>query len=240
MTVIDTGAAPVPKKGLFEDFTDIFVRPRALFERNHNSSFVRPALVQSLFFLAVGLAAMNLISPYFEADMLREMRRSAGGELPAGASGMAGTMAKVSTVALFAIAPWLIALLGGLATWIAARVVGARMTYGQSAMIASWSYAPAMLGAIVMAVQGALVDPATIRGSADAQIGPARLLDPGTTAPPVMALVMQLDLFNLWGLVLTAIGIAVVAHKDTGTGVLAAIIRFALVALATLIPALLR
>jgi hypothetical protein len=143
-------------------------------------------------------------------------------------------------VAGFAIAPWLIALLGGLATWIGARLVGARMAFGQAAMIASWSYTPAMLGGVIMAVQGAITDPASIRGAADAQIGPARFMDPDTTAPPIMALVTQLDLFNLWGLVLTAIGVAVIARKDLGTGALAAIIRFALVALATLIPALMR
>jgi hypothetical protein len=239
VTVIDHTAAPVPTKGLFEDFVDIFVRPRTLFERNRNTSFVRPALVQSIFFLVLGLAAMNLLAPYFEADMLRAMRQS-GQEVPAGASGATGIMAKVTAVAGFAIAPWLVALLGGFATWIGARIVGARVSFGQAAMIASWSYAPAMLGGIVMAVQGAVADPASIRGAADAQIGPARFMDPETTAPPIMALVAQLDLFNLWALVLCAIGVAVVAKKDLGTGILAAIIRFAIVALATLIPALLR
>lgn len=240
MSVIDGSATPVPQKGLFEDFVDIFVHPAALFDRNRNTSFVRPALVQSIFFLIVGVAAMNLLAPYFEADMLRSVRQQAGGEMPAGAAGMATTMAKVMSVVLFALAPWLTALMGGVATWLGARAAGARITFGQSAMIASWSFSPAMLGAIVMAVQGALVDPATIRGSADAQIGVARFLDPDTVAPPIMALLMQLDLFNIWGLVLTAIGVAVVARKDLGSGALAAVIRFALVALVSLIPALLR
>ena len=240
MTVIDHSAAPVPKKGLFEDFVDVFLRPRAMFERNRNTSFVRPALVQSIFFLVLGLATMNLVAPYFEADMLREMRRAGGGDIPEGASGMAGTMAKVTAVAGFALAPWLVALLGGVATWIGARVAGAGVSFGQAAMIASWSYAPAMLGGIAMAVQGALADPASVRGAADAQIGPARFMDPETTAAPIMALVSQLDLFNLWALVLCAIGVAVVARKDLGTGILAAVIRFAIVALATLIPSLLR
>jgi hypothetical protein len=240
VTAIDGSATPVPKKGLFEDFVDIFIHPRALFERNQSSSFVRPALVQSIFLLVLGVAAMNLLAPYYEAEMLRQAARQAGGTAPEGSAAILGTVAKVTAVAGLALSPWLIGVVGGLFTWIAARIVGARMTYGQSAMIAAWSYTPGMLGAIAMAVQGALVDPATIRGAADAQIGVARFLDPNTTAPPVMALLMQLDLFNLWGLVLTAIGITVVARKDFGTGTLAAIIRFALFSLLTLIPALLR
>ena len=239
MTAPSESTAPVAKGGLFEDFVDVFVRPRALFERNRNSSFVRPALVESLFFLVVGIAAMNLVAPYFEAEILRGMRQS-GQTMPEGGAGMMGTMAKVTSTFGFAIAPWMVALLGGLATWIAAKIFGAALSFGQSAMIAAWSYAPAMIGTVAMAVQGALVDPSTIRGVSDAQLGPARFVDPETASPVLLALLQQLDLFNLWGLVLTAIGVMVVARKDMGTGVLVAVVRFAFVALATIVPALLK
>ena len=74
---------------------------------------------------------------------------------------------------------------------------------------------------------------------ADAQIGPARLLDPNTSAPVLVALFQQLDIFNLWTLVLTAIGVAVVARTTVSTGALAAIIRFAIAALFVVVPALL-
>ena len=174
--------------------------------------------------------------------MLRAMRQqaAAGGPSPEAAAGVATTMAKVTSVVGFAIAPWLVGILGGLATWIASRVVGAKLTFGQSAMVSSWSYTPALLGAVALAVQGALADSSTIRGISDAQFGPARFMDPVTTSPVLLALMQQLDLWNLWGLVLVAIGVAVVARKDMGTGALAAIIRFALFALTTIVPALLR
>lgn len=243
MTVSGDAAVPAPKAGIFEDFIDALIRPRALFERNRNSSFVRPALVQSIFLLIIGVAAMNLIAPYFEAEMSRAMAQQAaksGTAAPEGAAGMAATMAKVTSVVGFAIAPWLVGIFGGLATWIASRLVGAKLTFGQSAMISSWSYTPALLGAIAFAVQGALVDPGTIRGVSDAQFGPARFMDPNTTPPVTLALLQQLDLFNLWGLVIVAVGVAVVARKDMGSGALAAVLRFALFALATIIPALVR
>lgn len=239
MTAPSETTAPVAKGGLFEDFVDAFVSPRALFERNRNSSFVRPAIVQSLFFLVIGVAAMNLVAPYFEAEMLRTMRQQ-GQTIPEDASAMMGTMAKVTSTFGFAIAPWIVALLGGLATWIATRLVGAKLTFGQSAMISAWSYTPAMLGAVAMAVHGALVDPSTIRGVGDAQLGPARFIDPETASPVLLALLQQIDLFNLWGLALTVIGIMVVARKDMGTSILATLIRFAFFALGTIIPALLR
>ncbi|HYW31724.1 MAG TPA: YIP1 family protein [Gemmatimonas sp.] len=239
MTVPGEATTPVAKGGLFEDFVDAFVRPRALFERNSNSSFVRPALVQSLFFLVIGIAAMNLVAPYFEAEMLRTVRQN-GQPMPENGAAVMGTMAKVTSTIGFAVAPWMVALLGGLATWIATRIIGARLSFGQSAMIAAWSYTPAMLGTVLMAVQGALVDPSTIRGVSDAQLGPARFVDPETTQPVLLALLQQLDVFNLWGLVITAIGIMVVGRQDLGTSVMATAIRFALVALGTIVPALLR
>jgi hypothetical protein len=242
VTVTSDTTVAGAKAGIFEDFMDALVRPRTLFERNRNTSFVRPALVQSIFLLILGVAAMNLIAPYFEAEMLRAMRQqaAAGGPTPEGAAGMAGTMSKVTAVVGFALAPWMVGLLGGLATWVGARIVGAKLTFGQSAMISAWSYTPALIGALAMAVQGALTDPSAIRGASDAQLGPARFMDPNTTPPVTLALMQQLDLFNLWGLVLVAIGVAVVARKDMGSGALAAVIRFALFALATIIPALLR
>ena len=243
MTVSGDTVVPAPKGGIVEDFVDALIRPRALFERNRNSSFVRPALVQSIFLLIIGVAAMNLIAPYFEAEMTRAMAQQAaksGTAAPEGAAAMMGTMAKVTSVVGFAIAPWLVGILGGLATWVASRLVGAKLTFGQSAMVSSWSYTPALIGAVALAVQGAIADPSTIRGISDAQFGPARFMDPATTSPVMLALMQQLDLWNLWGLVLVAIGVAVVARKDMGSGALAAIIRFALFALATIIPALLR
>lgn len=243
MTVSGDTAVSAPKAGIFEDFVDALIRPRAMYERNRNSSFVRPALVQSIFLLIIGIAAMNLIAPYFEAEMSRSMAQQAaktGTAASEGAAAMVGTMAKVTSVVGFALAPWLVGILGGLATWIASRLVGAKLTFGQSAMISAWSYTPALLGAVAFAVQGALVDPASIRGVSDAQFGPARFMDPNAVSPVTLALMQQLDLFNLWGLVLVAIGVAVVARKDMGSGALAAVIRFALFALATIIPALIR
>jgi hypothetical protein len=98
---------------------------------------------------------------------------------------------------------------------------------------------PAILGYIAMAVQGAITDTSAVRGVGDAQLGPARFVDPATTPPALMSLLTQLDVFNLWSLVIIAIGVSVVAHASRSTGAVAAVIRFAIVAGITLIGAVL-
>lgn len=228
--------------GVFEDVIDVFVNPSALFERARTSSFARPALIQTLLFAVLVLAVRNLVSPYFEAEFDRGMARAAakGQEIPEGALAMSRKISHYTTVIGPIIAPWFVALFGGLATWIGARVVGARLSFGQSATIAAWSYTPAALGFLAMAVQGALSDTSAVRGVSDASLGLSRFLDPATASPALLALLNNLDIFGIWSLVLTAIGISVVARTTRGTGGIAALIRFAIGALVTVLPAALR
>lgn len=234
--------APAEKSGFFEDIVDVFINPSAVFERNKSTGFARPALIQSVIFLVLVIALKNLVSPYFDAEFERGMATAAakGQQIPANAMEtsrkFAGYIAMVGPV----IAPWMVALIGGLFTMIGSRIVGAKLTYGQSASIASWSYFPAILGYISIAVQGAFVDQQTIRGVSDAQFGPARFVDPGAVSPALLGFLQNLDLFSIWTLVLTAIGVAVVGRTSRSTGAIAAVIRWGLFALVTLGFGLLR
>lgn len=236
----DNIPASAPKSGMFEDLIDVFVRPKELFERYRNGSFVRPALLQMIFMLVVTVAALSLIIPYYEAESARAVRQS-GQAMPENAAAVMGPVMKATAIGAALLVPWLIAILGGLATWIAARIVGAKLSYKQSAVVSSWSYTPsAILGMLALAVFGAISDPTTIRGVTDGQLGPGRFVDPETTAPVLLALYQQLDVFAIWGLFLTATGVMIMARKDLGTGMIAALIRFAIVSLFTIVPALLR
>ena len=174
MPVNATGSGK--QTGVFEDVIDVFVNPSTLFERARTSSFARPALIQTLLFAVLVLAVRNLVSPYFEAEFDRGMARAAakGQEIPEGALAMSRKISHYTTVIGPIIAPWFVALFGGLATWIGARVVGARLSFGQSATIAAWSYTPAALGFLAMAVQGALSDTSAVRGVSDASLGLSR------------------------------------------------------------------
>ncbi len=242
MTASDAELAPAPKGGLIEDFVDVFVHPTSLFNRVRNSSFVRPALIQTVIFLVLVLAVRNLVSPFMEAEIERSMGVAAasGQPVPENAQAMGSTIARFSSMVGPVIAPWFMAIFGGLATLIGARIAGAKLSFGQSAMVASWSAMPSILGYMALAIQGAVLDTSSLRGVSDGSIGPTRFLNPDTTPPVVISLLNQLDLFSIWGLVITAIGVSVVAKVDRSAGALAAVIKFALFALLTLIPALMR
>ncbi len=230
------------KTGPFEDLIDVLVSPSTLFERVRQAGFVRPALLQSVIFAVLVLALRNLVSPYFEAEFERGMAKAAesGQAVPEGALAMSRKVAGVGAMVGPVILPWLVAIFGGLATWIGARAVGARLNFGQSATIASWAFTPAILGYVATAVQGALTDATTIRGVTQASLGPARFLDPVTSPDVLRSLLGSLDVFGIWTIVLTAIGVATIARVPRSTGFIAALIRFAIVAVIGMLPSLLR
>jgi len=234
--------ATAARGGLFEDIIDVFINPSAVFERNKNTGFARPALIQSVIFLVLVIALKNLVSPYFDAEFERSMATAAakGQEIPEAAMATSRKFAGYIGMIGPLFAPWFVALIGGLFTMIGARIVGAKLSFGQSATIASWSYFPAIIGYLAIAVQGALVDSQSIRGVSDSQFGPARFVDPSTISPSLLGFLQSVDLFSIWTLVLTAIGVAIVAGVARGTGAIAALVRWGLFALVTLGFGLLR
>lgn len=216
---------------LFENIVDVFVNPARLFDRVRNQSFVMPAIVLTLIGLVFALAFRNLTQPFVDAEVQLGLQRAAasGQAVPENARAMAEKFATYSAIGGPIILPWIVALFGGLITFIAARIVGAKITFGQAATISVWGYFPMVLASIVSAIIGLMMDPSSIRSAADGQIGVARFLDPTTTAPIVRQLALQFEVFNLWTYVLYAIGISVIARAERSTGFLATLIRLAIV-----------
>jgi hypothetical protein len=238
--------APSSRSTLMEDVVNIFIKPSSVFENNRNKSFVMAAVVQSVIFLVLVFALKNLVSPYMDAEVARNMAKAAakaaasGQPMPAGAGAMGEKIASIGGMIGPVLAPWFIAIFGGLFTWIAARIVGAKLTFGQSAMIAAWSGFPAVLSYIATGVQGALVDAGTVRGMSDASLGPARFVDPATTPAALLALLQNLDVFSLWTVILIAIGVAIVARVTVSSGVVASIVKWGIVVLISMVPAVMQ
>lgn len=230
--------------GLMEDVINIFVNPSSVFEHQRNKSFVVPALVLSVIFAVLVFALRNLIAPFFDAEFARQMAAqsaAAGGQaIPESARAMSEKIAVISAMAGPVLAPWFTAIVGGLFTWIGARIVGAKLSYGQAATISAWSAFPSVLAFIATAVMGMTMDTSAIRGVTDGQLGPGKFIDPTTTSPALVALFQNLDLFTVWSVVILGIGIAVVARVPRGTGMIGAIIKWGIVVLFSVVPAVLR
>jgi hypothetical protein len=241
VTVSGDITTPVQKAGVFEDIVDVFVRPARLFERERTGSFVKPALIQMIVLLVLAVALHNLIAPFVDADMQLQTSKLAaqGKTIPESATAMQEKMASVGYYAVPLLAPWLIGIIGGLVLFLTSRIVGAKPTFSQSATISSWAYMPGILGTLVMAIFGAVMDPTSIRSTADGQIGLARLVDPVTASPALFGALRNVELFTLWGVVITAIGVSVVARTSRGAGFTAAVIKWLLVVALTVVPAIL-
>ena len=226
-------ASAKPSGGLMDDLLEIFVKPSAVFERRRNAGFAIPALVQTIIFLVLAVGLHNLMAPFIDADFQRGMAKAAanGQPMPANAIAMAEKFKNVAGYIFGAVGPWLIAIIGGVFVWLFAKIVGAKMEVGQGMTISAWSYMPAILSTIVVAVFGVLADPQTVRGMSDAQLGPARFVDPNSVSPMVLQFLMRLDVFNIWTVILTGIGISVVGRVSRTSGMLAAFVQWAVVAL---------
>lgn len=228
--------------GLMEDLINIFISPSTVFEHQRNSSFAMPALIQTVLLAVLVLALGNLINPFFDAEIARGMAQAAekGQAMPEGAKATAEKFGRYFALAVVVISPWITALFGGLFGFIATRIVGLKLSFGQTALVASWASFPAVLGLLAMAVRGMMVDSSNIRGAIDGQIGFGMLLDPATASPAVLALAQATDVFSLWSVVIAGIGFSVLAKVTLGKGLTASLIKFAIGLCLAVVPAVLR
>jgi hypothetical protein len=120
---------------------------------------------------------------------------------------------------------------------LGAKIVKAPITYGQAAMVAVLAGVPRLLGAIAAPIQALLLDGSSARSLMDLTLGPVRMVDPTSMNPALLGLLANIELFRIWQIALIAIGVSVVARVDRSTGVIVAVIMFAISAILQLLPA---
>ncbi len=218
-----TESTAAEKGGLMDDLLEIFVAPSKVFARRREGKYGMLLLVLVVLALVIALATKGLATPYYEAEFDHQMRlQMAKGNPPMPAEAM-GTARAASAWFIIAAQSLLIPIFvwfAALFVMLGAKVAGASLGYRQSALIFTLAGFPRLLSPIVVAIQGAIVDPASIRALSDSQLGPARFLDPVTTAPSIMGALANFDLLNLWAFALIAIGISVVGKVSRASGAL--------------------
>ena len=235
-----TAATSPEQAGLLDDLLEIFVAPSKVFERRRDSGYGLLLTVLVVLALAIALATMKLASPYYDAQFNLTMLQAAerGQAMPPEATG-AGPRAFFTWVMvasqslLIPIFVWLCALF----VMLGAKVAGTSLSYRQGALIFTLAGFPRLLSPIVTAIQAVIVDPSGIRSMMDAQIGPARFVDPVTTSPVITGALANFDLFNLWAFALVAIGISVIGRVSRANGAIGAAVVLACVLALSLIPA---
>lgn len=239
-----TDAAPSPappaKASVWEDFLDIFYAPSDVFARREHASIWIPLLVVTVMIGVFFTLNSGMLEPMMDAEFRRSMEaaRAQNPQITAEQMetmrGFGMTMGKIMA---FVGVPIMV-LVVGLVLWAAGKLVGATQTMHAALVVAAYSYVPRALEAIITSVQGLLLDPASLDGRYRLTFGPARFLDPDTTAPLLLAFVGRLDVFTIWVTVLLAIGLAVTGRIPRAQAAVAAAIVWLVGGLPTIIPAL--
>jgi hypothetical protein len=233
------GSIAAPKQGgLFEDLIEVLYAPSKVFDRARNSSAFKYALVTAIICLVVAVATKNLLMPWLDAqaELSIKMAAAKGKPIPDNA---AASMRSFTAWGIIIGAP-LTMLIGpyinAIFLLIGGKLMNARMTYAQAATIAVLGGVPRVIGWLLMPVQAIISDSSKARSIADLSIGPARFVDPEQLSPTILTLLGNLDIFRLWQIALTVIGVAIIGRVSKGTAVVVVIIMVGVGAILQLIP----
>jgi hypothetical protein len=118
---------------------------------------------------------------------------------------------------------------------VCGKFVDAKQTLGQATMVSAFAFMPRVVEALVVAVQGLVLDPSTFDGRWRVSLGVGRFFDPDTTSPALLAFLGRMDVFTIWVTVLLAIGLAVTGRISRGRAAIAAAVVWLLGALPLLL-----
>ena len=226
----DLGGAPQtaePKASRWEDFIDIFYAPSAVFARRASSGFLLPMVVVTVLSGALYIMNSGVWSYVMDAEMSRALARQSQqltAEQMQGIRRFSETMAKVGAFVFVPVGIFLTALM----LWVCGKFVDAKQTLGQATMVTSFAFMPRVVEALVVAVQGLVLDPSTFDGRWRVSLGVGRFFDPDTTAPALLAFLGRIDVFTIWVTVLLAIGLAVTGRIPRARAAIAAAIVWVL------------
>ncbi len=233
----DSTPPPEPAKiSRWEDLVDIFVSPAEVFQRRRNSSPWFPLIVVTVVSFVLYLATKSLLQPVYDAMFAKAMAAAQAAnpqvnpeQMERGRS-IGGIFAALGQLLG---APIFIAITGIL-LWIAGKLVDAKESIGAAIMVAAFAAFPAILQWVVFGVEAVLMDASRLTSMRAISLNLARLVDPATTSPVVVALLSRVDLFVIWSLVLMAIGLAVTGKIPRARAAVAAVVVWVLASVFTL------
>ena len=229
---------PPDKASVFEDFIDIFYAPANVFARREKSGYGMQLLIVCVLAALFAFATRSISSQIFDVEFQRGAAKAMAQNPQITMdqmNSMRGIQEKAVAFGSYIFTPIGIFILA-LFTWVAAKVVSAKINYQQAVLIVTLAWIPRLLGQLVVTVQGLLMDTSAITSMYGVMLSPARFMDPDTSNAKVVALLGNLEVFSIWYAVLVGIGIAAIAKVPRSKGYIAAAIVFVV----TSLPSLLR
>lgn len=232
--------APVKQGSVWEDILEVLWAPATVFERSRGRGPGMYLLILTIIAIVLVVATKGLLQPYVDANsewQLIQQAKTSGQTMTPEQLGGARTVIGYTMLGGLALTPLFSGFFGAIFVWLAAKVLKAPLGFGAAVLVSSLASVPRLISIIATAVQGAALDTSGVRSLFDASLGPARFVDPNAINPAVMAMLGSFDLFSIWVLAITAIGISVVARVSRSTGWVTAIVSFGMGLALTLIPA---
>jgi hypothetical protein len=234
-----TTAGATKEGGVFEDILEVLWAPATVFERSRSRGAGMYMLVLTIIIVVLLVATKSLIQPYVDANFDLQLIKMAeqGQKMPAEAVESGRKFGGYFLFASWAFTAVFSGLLGGVLTWLGAKVASAPLALGRAVFIATLASVPRVLAILATAIQGAVLDTTNVTPLFAASVGPARFVDPAKIDNVVLTLLASFDVFGIWNIAITAIGVSVIARVSRGAGWLASIIALAISLLFSLIPA---
>ena len=223
-------STPPEKSSIVEDFIDIFYAPSSVFARREKSGFGVHLLIITLISALFAFASHSVFSQIFDAEFARGMAKAMA-KNPRLTTDMVSSMRpmqeKIASAFVYAGAPLAI-FFTAIFVWLAAKVVSAKITFGQAALITTLAWIPRLVGGLIGVLQVVLMDTSNFTNRYSLSASPAKFMDPDATNPKLFGLLGSLDLFAIWFTILIGIGIAVVGKAPRNKGYIAAVLVFVL------------
>jgi len=232
MTEPTPAAAPTPASSGIPFVTDlgrvvrVLFSPTAVFEEQQaRPTWFLPWLVIALMAVGVGLTTL----PY--TDRMMELGMAARGAAGQPVPPSVRTFTRIATMVGAPIAFLILALISAGIMWVTLMLTGAKVRYRGLLSAAVFSLSTGViavaLSAIVLRLRGAPAE--AIRNMQDARVSlGADLLIPAdaTVSPFLRALLGGLGPIQIWGLIITAIGVMVLEKQDKGSAWMAALASY--------------
>ena len=206
----------------WDDYLDIFIAPSRAFERRRDGHFGHAMLVFIVLSALIYFGTKAAMDPIIVAEFARGMR-SRPGMTPEQMEQAKGFIGIGSIIFVFIGTPIMLFVMG-LATWLAAKLIGTSLTVAQGIAILTLSEFPRLVGSVLSALQALLMDEQNLTALTRVSLGLGRFIDPDTGNKLALAFLARVDLITLWITLLVAIGLKVVAKASTGQAVLGAAI----------------
>jgi hypothetical protein len=235
-----TTDAPEPA-GRADDYIDIFVSPRQVFERRRDGRWVQAFVVLSVVLLALYYAFLPATEILADAEMTRLLADDP--ERAQAAEQMARfgrTMRLVGGVFVPVGALLAIVALGAV-LWGMSALLDVGVTFRQGLVIATFARFVDIPRTVALSLSVLWADRSgEVVVARDTSFGPLRFIDAEQLHDVAVPLLGRLDAFMLWQAALWALGLYVIGRAGKGPALLSAAITLLVAALPGIVATLLR